>query len=58
MEIVIIFTSSDTVRTIKQRKMIWAGRTVYMAELRYDTKFDWETQRSEVHLGDLGIHGG
>jgi hypothetical protein len=52
-----LYSSPNTVRVIKSRRMRWAGHVARMGERRGYTRFWWENLRERDHLGDLGLDG-
>jgi len=52
-----LYSSHNTVRVIKSRRMIWAGHVVHMGEERGCIGSWWENRREGDHWGDLGVDG-
>jgi len=51
------YSSPNTVRVIKSRRMRWAGHVVRMGEEKGCTGSWWENRMEGDHWGDLGVDG-
>jgi hypothetical protein len=52
-----LYSSPNTLRVIKSRRMKWAGHVARMGERRCVYKVWLENLRERDHLGDLGVDG-
>ena len=52
-----LYSSLNTVRVIKSRRMRWAGHVARMGEERGCVGSWWGNRRERDHWGDLGIDG-
>ena len=52
-----LYSSSNTVRVIKWRRMRWAGQVARIGEERVCIGSWWENRREGDHCGDLGVDG-
>jgi len=52
------YTSPNTARTVKPRRLRWVGRVAKMGIQRMHTKFWWENLLENVDLEDRGGVGG
>jgi hypothetical protein len=50
-----LYSSPNTIRVIKQRRMSWAGHVARMGEKEMHTGFWWGDPREGDHLGDPGV---
>ena len=52
-----LYSSPNTVRVIKPRRMRWAGHVARMGEERGCIGSQWGNRRVRDHWGDLGVDG-
>jgi len=52
-----LYSSPNTFRVIKSRRMRWAGHVARMGERRGYTRFWWENLRERDNLGYPGVDG-
>ena len=52
-----LYSSPNTLRVIKSRRMRWAGHEAHMGEERGCIGSCWENRRGRDHWGELGIDG-
>jgi hypothetical protein len=52
-----LYSSPDTIRQIKSRRMSWAGHVAHMGEGRNVYRFRWESWKEKDHLEDQVVDG-
>jgi hypothetical protein len=52
-----LYSSPNTIRVIKSRRMRWAGHVARMGRGEVHTGFWWGDLRGRDHLEDLGVDG-